>query len=65
MVISNLSVDDQPKLKEMCRTRWVDWQGAFEVFLQLYHMLLHMLLRVLREISGANSASMNHGIVAQ
>lgn len=59
----NLSEGDCPKrtkLKEMCRTHWVERQNAFEVFLQLYLYVA----KCLEGISGANSASWNHDTVA-
>ena len=63
MVINDASSDDRPrrtKLKEMCRTRWVERQDAFEVFVQLYHYVV----KCLDDISGENSAFWNRDTVA-
>lgn len=63
MVINDLSGIDHPKctkLKEMCRTRWVERQDAFEVFVQLYNLVV----KCLEDISGENSASWNCDTVA-
>ena len=63
MIISDASEDDhqkRTKLKEMCRTQWVERQDAFEVFVQLYHFVV----KCLEDISGENSASWNRDTVA-
>lgn len=63
MVINDESDSNYPKrtkLKEMCRTRWVERQDAFEIFVQLYHFVV----KCLEDISGENSASWNRDTVA-
>ena len=63
IVINDLNADDRPKrtkLKEMCRTRWVEREDAFDVFVQLYHLIV----KCLEDISGENSSSWNRDTIA-
>ena len=32
------------KLKELCKTRWVEWHNAFEVFLELFEQCLENIV---------------------
>ena len=58
-IVASTSSEKRKKLKELCRTRWVERHDAFEVFINLYKPLVTCFRTIVMETSSWNRDTRN------